>query len=325
MLKSAARTIRNWSAASSGLGDVARAGDSSADRGAPFGEPPARLSGALSQRRLRLFQVFRCNSMPATMPTANTARMNKSSPLVTVSTDILKAPPVLWLGNAKASFVRQDFAVQGCVIPSSLATKGNQMGGLKHVQGLLLMATCGLLIVASPSLASAEPCKAPGDTTAATIALDDPDTGSKVLVQLAIWIQVVESKGGRADLLKSDTRCDRRTFKASGRTYTLRGDDDAGAFVRVADSGKTRAPLVYVTPVPDFATALASKKSGPAPNLGFALVTFDKDVHTVWRAYTAIPGDDALQQDMEAALTGGFRPLMRVKGRQVQIIVPASQ
>ena len=172
---------------------------------------------------------------------------------------------------------------------------------------LLLMATCGVLIVASPSLASAEPCKTPGDTMAATITLDEPEAGSKVLVQLAIWIQLVESKGGRADLLRSDTRCERGAFKASGRTYTLRGDDDAGAFVRVADSGKKRASLAYITPVPDFATALASKTSGPAPNLGFALVTFDKDIHTVWRAYTAIPGDDALQRDMGAALDGGFR------------------
>jgi hypothetical protein len=59
-------------------------------------------------------------------------------------------------------------------------------------------------------------------------------------------------------------------------------------------------------------------------NLGRALTTWEKDTQTAWRFYDAVPEDAVLGADMAVAISRRVRPLLKVEGMQIRLILPAS-
>lgn len=194
------------------------------------------------------------------------------------------------------------------------------MGDMGRWRALVFVALCGLL--SKPSLAVAAACATSGQP-AATITLDDPKLGGTMLANLAIWTELMAQKGLAHDLDAQGSRCERVRIKTQNGAYVLRGDDgDAGGLARVAVPEQAGAPLVYLTPVPDFSAAMTPGHTGPAPIQGYALMTTTAEAQTAWRLYDKIPVDGALASDIADALAGRIRPLMRVRGDNVEIIVP---
>lgn len=190
-------------------------------------------------------------------------------------------------------------------------------------RGIWRTLLCGVLssLFATPSLASGV-CRTQGQQTAMPLAIQDPSVGAPLLVHLALWTQIVVSKGLARDLKSMRNWCERVRFDTSGGTYLLRGDDDAGALARVAIPENRRAPIAYVTPIPDFEKAMAPGHTGPAPIAGYALMTALDEGQTAWRIYDAIPSDEVLARDIADVLADRIRPAMRMRGKQVQIFVP---
>jgi hypothetical protein len=176
---------------------------------------------------------------------------------------------------------------------------------------------------AAPGVGAAA-CATPGDPRAAAVALDDPKVAASLLVQLGVWTRIMVSKDLAGELRQRTRGCERVRFATARGAYTLRGEDEAGGLPRVATPETKGGPMGYLTVVPDLQTAMTPGHAGAAPALGYALQTRDGDTHTTWRIYTAIPTDDVLARDVAAALAGELRPALRVRGDQVQIIVPKS-
>lgn len=176
------------------------------------------------------------------------------------------------------------------------------------------------LAIASPALAAS--C-VEGAADAKSVALTDP-AGPSILAGQSLWTGLLIKQNLPEQLKRAAKGCERGTFQAGPRTYTLRGDSNEAIVARVAAPASRKDPIGYLTPVPDLAAAMAPGHAGPPPIRGFALVVLDGDVHTTWRLYDKIPTDAMLLTDFAQALSGQASPLMRWKGGKVEIIMPNS-
>jgi hypothetical protein len=181
--------------------------------------------------------------------------------------------------------------------------------------------TAAAVLLGAPVGASAAPCATQAQPNATTVSLQDPTLAGTLVMQLGLWIEMLDQRGETRDLHSHDAACERVRFKARGASYVLRGDDDLGALVRVAITDDARMPLAYLTPIPDMLKGMAAPGK-PAPISGYALMTLQGEVHTAWRIYDAIPHDTVLVKDLSQAVNGRLRPLLRVHGTQVQVFVP---
>lgn len=186
-----------------------------------------------------------------------------------------------------------------------------------------LLATSAALL-ALPQVALAEPCVTSGDPKAGTISTTDPEVGAPLLVQLALWLGFLAERDLPGQLASAATTCERSGFRANRLDYTLRGENGDDAILRIATSQARGATTAYLTPVVDLMAVLQPGHAGPAPIRGYALVTTQKDEHTAWRIYDRIPADEVLAKAMGQTLAREIRPLIRIKGKTVSIIVPES-
>lgn len=132
------------------------------------------------------------------------------------------------------------------------------------------------------------------------------------------------SKGFAPDPKEPLVQCERARFDTRRGAYLLQGDKDGGSLPRIATPDRRGGVIAYLTPVPDFKTAMTEGRDVTEARLGYALQTTDGKIHTTWRIYDGVPSDSVLATDMAGALDGRLRPLMQVQGRQVRIIVPKS-
>jgi hypothetical protein len=179
------------------------------------------------------------------------------------------------------------------------------------------------LAVTPAAPAFAADCTSGGQAAARVLTLDDPEVGTRMLVNLGVWLGLVE-KDLEADLRKTAGACERGEFEAASTSYVLHGEDDADAVPRVAAPRSERAPRAYLIPAVDLQAALhQADKSKPAPIAGYALMTVDGGMHTAWRAYDAVPADAVLLADMREALSGKLRPRLQWRGGgEIRIITP---
>ncbi|WP_454717777.1 hypothetical protein [Caulobacter segnis] len=174
------------------------------------------------------------------------------------------------------------------------------------------------LAIASPALAA--PC-VEGLADAKPLDIADPEIGAPMLIMQGLWTGML-IKSYEADLKTARGACERGAFEAKPGSYDLRGEGNLDKLARVAVPKSKKDPVGYLSTTPDLMTAMKPGFTGPAPVLGYALVTVDGDVHTTWRVYDKVPVDAVLLTDFAQALSGQIQPLMRWKGGKVEIIVP---
>lgn len=185
----------------------------------------------------------------------------------------------------------------------------------------VLSLIAGLVIgLASPVLAA--PC-VEGAAAARGVGLTDP-AGPSILAAQSLWTGLLIKQNLPDQFKRAAKGCERGTFQAGTKAYTLRGDSNEAIVARVAATLSRKDPIGYLTPVPDLVAAMTAGHTGPPPILGFALVTLDGEVHTTWRLYDKIPTDAVLLTDFAQVLAGQGQPLMRWRGGKVEIIVPKS-
>lgn len=182
----------------------------------------------------------------------------------------------------------------------------------------LLLTACLAIGLASPALAA--PC-VEGAAEANTLDMRDMEKGAPILVALSLWTGVLVKQDLGSQLKRAAKGCERGAFEVEGKAYALRGDSNEATLARVAMPASKKDPMGYLTPAPDLVAALTPGHKGPAPILGYALVTVAGDVHTTWRIYDKIPIDAVLQADFAEALSGKAKPLMRWRGGKIEIIV----
>jgi hypothetical protein len=102
----------------------------------------------------------------------------------------------------------------------------------------------------------------------------------------------------------------------------LRGDDNLAALARVALPASKKDPIGYLTTAPDLFIAMSPGHQGPAPVLGYALVTVEDGAHLTWRVYDKPPVDSVLLADFAQALSGQAKPLMRWRDGKIEIFTP---
>lgn len=183
----------------------------------------------------------------------------------------------------------------------------------------LICAVAATLATPAPA---ASACPTQGDPQAAALAMEDPAVAARLLAPLSLWTKLTVSKGLDAGLEAQAKACERARFETASGVYVLRGDEDASALPRVATPARGRGVVAYLTPIPDLHAAMTAGRRGPAPALGYALLTKSGEAYTAWRIYNGLPEDRLLVADITDVIAGRIAARLRVSGDQVQIMVP---
>lgn len=191
-----------------------------------------------------------------------------------------------------------------------------------------LLIGCTLLALLVSRAQAGEPsCATPGQDTAAVLPIDDGKEFSPIILDLTVWLGMLEEQGFRQTLKRDSEACERGAFEAASTRYIFQGEDTSVLTPRMAKSKRRGQPSAHLIPIPGFAGALESRARGqiePAVVSAYALITVT-DGYTLWRIYNAIPDDGRLMADMGAALDGRLQPRLRWRNNTMEIIAPPSE
>ncbi len=174
------------------------------------------------------------------------------------------------------------------------------------------------LFAATPAWAE---CTVSSDAGAAEKTINPGNrTDADLLISMSMMPEVLHID--YASVEKAEPSCKLGQFDAGATGYSLYGDDSKG-HDRIAKPDRKGAPVATVIPVFDLIKALKSGKSGgpPAQVEGYFLATIDKSGITGWRYYTGMPDASTLQHDMQQALVGAGKPIIKLNEGKIQLFM----